>query len=486
MSAMPIPGRPLAATKLVCTIGPATEGRVADLVRAGMSVARLNFSHGTADEHAARVAEIRDAARAAGRHIAILADLPGPKVRLGPLRDGKATLVEGATFTFLAGLDALDGDGDETRAATTHGGLAGDLAPGDRIHLSDGAVEVVVLAIDGIAVTTVIERGGTVRSRAGVNVPADRLSLPALGERDRELARLAVDLGIDLVGQSFVRTADDVVDLRALLGPDGPAIVAKIETRSAVDGFESVAHAADGVMVARGDLGLELPFEAVPLVQKRLVRTAVAMGKPVIVATQMLESMITAARPTRAEASDVANAVLDGADAVMLSGETAIGAYPVLAAEAAQRIAAAAEAGTDEDGTDADVVDVLPVGRGGALAVAAAALAEHDPTVTVLVAAGSHASGAVAAAARRPAVPIVAVVPDERTARLLAVVRGVWPVVPRDPLIAANPGAVSAQVLLRDEVIRAALPASGRAVVVAGSEDGAIERIEALAIPARD
>jgi pyruvate kinase len=239
-------------------------------------------------------------------------------------------------------------------------------------------------------------------------------------------------------------------------------------------------------MVARGDLGLELPFEAVPLVQKRLVRTAVAMGKPVIVATQMLESMIAAARPTRAEASDVANAVLDGADAVMLSGETAIGAYPVLAAEAAQRIAAAAEAGSEADGADAEPVDVLPVGRGGALAVAAAALAEHDPTVTVLVAAGRQASWAGAAAARRPAVPIIAVVPDERTARLLAVVRGVWPVVPIDPLMAANPGAISAQVLLREVSVHAALPAGGRAVVVAGSEDGTIERIEALAIPQPD
>ncbi len=201
-------------------------------------------------------------------------------------------------------------------------------------------------AIDGNAVTTTIERGGVVRSRAGVNVPAERLSLPAIGDHDRELARLAVDLGIDMVGQSFVRTAADVIELRSLLGPDGPAIVAKIETRSAVDGFEAVAMAADGVMVARGDLGLELPFEAVPLVQKRLVRTAVALGKPVIVATQMLESMIAAGRPTRAEASDVANAVLDGADAVMLSGETAIGAFPIQAAEAAQRIAAAAEEGT--------------------------------------------------------------------------------------------------------------------------------------------
>jgi pyruvate kinase len=465
----------------VCTIGPATDARIGELVGAGMSVARLNFAHGTAAEHGARVQAIRDVARAAGRHIAILADLPGPKVRLGPLSGGQATLAEGSTFTFHAGLDALDGDGDATRAATTHAGLAGDLVPGDRIHLSDGAVEVVVRSIDGDTVTTTVERGGTVRSRAGVNVPADRLSLPAIGDHDRELAQLAVDLGIDLVGQSFVRTAADVEELRSLLGADGPAIVAKIETRSAVDGFEAVAAAADGVMVARGDLGLELPFEAVPLVQKQLVRTSVALGKPVIVATQMLESMIGAGRPTRAEASDVANAVLDGADAVMLSGETAIGAYPVLAAEAAQRIAAAAEAGASR--IDDDPADQ---GRNDALAVAAVALAARDATVRVLVAAGREPREAVAAAARRPHVPIVAVMPDERTARLLAVVRGVWAVVPADPAVAADPGIVPAEALLRDATVRAALPRDGRAVVIASSEDGTIERIEALAIPTGD
>jgi pyruvate kinase len=483
MSATPVL-RPRAATKLVCTIGPATETRIGELVAAGMAVARLNLAHGTPAEHAARVTAIRDVARSAGVHVAILADLPGPKVRLGPLRGGQAALDDGATFTFLAGLDALDGEGDETRAATTHAGLAGDLRPGDRIQLSDGAVEVVVRAIAGDAVTTIVERGGTVRSRAGVNVPADRLSLPALGERDRELARLAVELGIDLVGQSFVRTTGDVVDLRAVLGPGGPAIVAKIETRAAVEAFEPIALAADGVMVARGDLGLELAFEAVPLVQKRLVRAAVAMGKPVIVATQMLESMIGAARPTRAEASDVANAVLDGADAVMLSGETAIGAYPVLAAEAAQRIAAAAEGGTVAVGAVDDETATAPAGHGGALAVAAVALAAHDPGVTVLVAAGRLPSGAVAAAARRPAVPIVAVVPDERTARLLAVVRGVWPVVPQQAAIAADPGSIAAEALLRDPAVRAMLPMTGRAVVIAGSEDGTVERIDALAIPA--
>jgi pyruvate kinase len=479
---MPV-ARPRATTKLVCTIGPATETRIGELIEAGMSVARLNFAHGTADEHAARVRTIREEARAAGRHVAILADLPGPKVRLGPLRGGEASLEKGATFTFLAGLDALEGEGDATRAATSHAGLAGDLEPGDRIQLSDGVVEVVVQAIEGNAVTTVVERGGVVRSRAGVNVPAERLSLPAIGDHDRELARLAVDLGIDLVGQSFVRTAADVEELRSLLGPGGPAIVAKIETRSAVDGFDAVARVSDGVMVARGDLGLELPFEAVPLVQKRLVRTAVALGKPVIVATQMLESMIAAGRPTRAEASDVANAVLDGADAVMLSGETAIGAFPIQAAEAAQRIAAAAEEG---ELRMPDEADLAPAGRGDALAVAAVALAARDTSVCVLVAAGREPHEAVAAAARRPAVPIVAVMPDDRTARLLAVVRGVWPVVPADPRIAADPGVVPAETLLRDAAVREALPRSGRAVVIAGSADGAVGRIEALAIPAGD
>ena len=480
---MPV-ARPRATTKLVCTIGPATETRIGELIEAGMSVARLNVAHGTADEHASRVRTIREAARAAGRHVAILADLPGPKVRLGPLRGGEATLERGATFTFLAGLDALEGEGDATRAATSHAGLAGDLAPGDRIQLSDGVVEVVVQAIDGNAVTTTIERGGVVRSRAGVNVPAERLSLPAIGDHDRELARLAVDLGIDLVGQSFVRTAADIEELRSLLGQGGPAIVAKIETRSAVDGFEAVAAAADGVMVARGDLGLELPFEAVPLVQKRLVRRAVALGKPVIVATQMLESMISAGRPTRAEASDVANAVLDGADAVMLSGETAIGAFPIQAAEAAQRIAAAAEEGASRRVDD--LADPAPAGRGDALAVAAVALAARDASVRVLVAAGTEPHEAVAAASRRPTVPILAVMPDDSTARLLAVVRGVWPVVPADPGIAADPGIVPAEVLLRDPAVRAALPPSGRAVVIAGAEDGSTERIEALAIPTGD
>jgi pyruvate kinase len=468
-----------AATKLVCTIGPASEARIAELIAAGMSVARLNFSHGSPTEHAARVQAIRQAAKAVGREVAILADLPGPKVRLGTLTGGEVSLEAGALFTLLAGLDALPGDGDATRSATTHPGLAGDLGVGDHLQLSDGVVELVVRTIEGRSIETVVERGGTIRSRAGVNVPAERLSLPALGERDRSLAGLAVEIGVDLVGQSFVRTARDIEDLRALLGSGGPAIVAKIETRPAVDQFESVARAADAVMVARGDLGLELPFEAVPLVQKRLVATAVALGKPVIVATQMLESMLTAGRPTRAEVSDVANAVLDGTDAVMLSGETAIGAYPVEAAEAAMRIARAAEDGAGDEHAAVPDHQAQP---GDALAVAAVALAATDPEVTCLVAAGRVPRVAVAAASRRPHVPIVAVVPDRRVARRLLLVRGVTPVIPANAAIARDPGAASGDALLADPAVRAALPAAGRAVVVAGSEEGTVERIEVVRI----
>ena len=473
-----------AATKLVCTIGPASEARIPELLEAGMSVARLNLAHGSSAEHAARVAAIRDAARVAGCEVAILADLPGPKVRLGPLAGGTVDLAAGAAFRLLGGADVTH-EGDATGASTTHPGLASDLRPGDHIQLADGAVELVVTAVEGATVLTTVEHAGTLRSRVGVNVPAERLSLPALAEHDLELARLAVDTGIDLLGQSFVRTLRDVEDLRSVIGPGGPAIVAKIETRPAVDGFEAIAAAADGVMVARGDLGLELPFEDVPMVQKRLVAMARSMGRPVIVATQMLESMLTAARPTRAEASDVANAVLDGADAVMLSGETAIGTFPVLAARAALRIAASAEAGAPPLLSGADAGGVGAGSRAQvSLAIAAAALAASDDEVTVLVAAGRTPAGAVAAAAQRPGVPILAVVPNARVARVLLVVRGVWPVVPSDPASAADPGAVSAAALLRDPAVLAMLPERGRAVVVAGADGGGAERIEVLAVRA--
>ena len=325
-------------TQLVCTIGPATAARVPELVAAGMDIARVNFSHGSTSDHTQAVAAVREAAGAAGRPIALMTDLPGPKVRLGRLRGRSVDLQTGQSFV----LRRDDQPGDAAGAGTNHPGIVDDLHPGDPIFLADGAAELRVVRSDEKVVTEVV-RGGRIRSGAGVNVPSARLSLPALTERDRRLVGTALSFGAEFVAQSFVRRAEDVAELRTLLGSVPPRIVAKIETRSAITDIRAILRVADAIMVARGDLGVEIPFEEVPIVQKDLIRLAVERGVMVIVATQMLESMVESPRPTRAEASDVANAVLDGAHAVLLSAETAIGAYPVEAARAAVRICRYAE-----------------------------------------------------------------------------------------------------------------------------------------------
>ena len=328
-------------TKLICTIGPSTAGRIETLAAAGMDVARINFSHGTPASHAAAALAVRRAAAAGQRPLAILTDLAGPKVRLGDLAGGSVDLEAGQPFVLRVSGSSVSA-GDASAATVSYRQMAGDVRIGDPVFLADGAVELRVTAVDD-GVRTEVVRGGSIRSRAGVAIPAARLSSPALTAKDRSDIPRAVAIGANYVGLSFVRSADDVVELRRLLGTDGPAIVAKIETRPAVDSFDAILDVADAVMIARGDLGVEMPYEEVPLIQKQLVRRALDHGVPSIVATQMLESMTAAPRPTRAEASDVANAVFDGADAIMLSGETAIGAYPVQAAEAAARIASLCE-----------------------------------------------------------------------------------------------------------------------------------------------
>lgn len=297
------PEGPVARTQLICTIGPASVDRADDLVRAGMDIARINFSHGTPADHERAARVVLEASAAVGAHVGLLFDLRGPKVRLGALREGAIELRTGGRFL----LRSDGGSADAESAGTNHPGLVGDLRVGDHVFLADGAAELRVSAVSD-AVETEVVRGGTIRTAAGVNVPADRLSLPALSDGDRDDARRAVALG------------------------------------AAIEGFAAILDVADSIMVARGDLGVEIPFEEVPIVQKELLRAARERGRPAAVATQMLESMIAAPRPTRAEASDVANAVLDGADAVLLSAETAIGRYPVAAAEAAARISRAAEA----------------------------------------------------------------------------------------------------------------------------------------------
>ena len=414
-------GLALRRTKIVATIGPASVERVDELVAAGMDVARLNFSHGTPADHAAAARAVHDAAARAGRPVAIMADLAGPKVRLGRLPPGGVVLRTGATFTLRRDMEIGDAHG----AATNHDGLAGDLRPGDRISLADGAVELRVDSTGDDAVCEVVT-GGALRSHAGVNVPASRLSLPAITERDRDGLVRARALGADYIAQSFVRQASDVDALRAALGAPAIPIVAKIETGAAVEAATDILHAADAVMLARGDLGVDVDLERVPLIQKSLTRQAVAMGVPAIIATHMLESMIEESRPTRAEVSDIANAVLDDADAVMLSGETAIGRHPVAAVQTAARIATETERHGDE--FSAPMLQPQPGDSAAAVARAVADVTAANPDIAAIACFTETGETAELLAGARPRVPIAAFCADEAVARRLSLRRAVHPI----------------------------------------------------------
>ncbi len=408
------------ATKLVCTIGPASERRVAELIEAGMDVARINCSHGMREDHDRLLHAVRAAMKETGRRVGVMADLSGPKVRLGELGDGEVTLEPGGAFALRA-----DGLGDEAGAATTYPGLAGELEPGDRVLLADGAVELRVVEAARGQVATEVVRGGTVRSRAGVNVPSERLSIPAITPKDEEDLAWAVQAGVDMLAQSFVRGAFDVRALASLIGEPRPVMVAKIETKPAVEDAPAIMRAADGVMVARGDLGVEMALEEIPVYQKRLVSLANRAAIPVVVATQLLESMMSSPLPTRAEAGDVAGAVFDGADAVMLSGETAIGAYPVEAAGTAARILRAAETAGAEflpEMREPDALDLeeLP------LATAAAVLARRGRADAVACFTRTGLTARLLSAAR-PGVPIAAFSPDPRTVGRMTLFHGVRP-----------------------------------------------------------
>ena len=315
--------------KIVATLGPATESpeKVQELVDAGMDVVRLNRSHGDRDEHRVMYKRVRAAAKAAGRNVAVLVDLQGPKIRLGRFADGGADLAFGDTFTITT----EDVECTKDLASTTYKGLPGDCKPGDRILIDDGRVAVRVTEVDGPRVVTSVEVSGRVSNNKGLNLPGVAVSVPALSEKDQDDLRWAIRLGADFIALSFVRTGADYEDCARIMEEEGRRIpvLAKLEKPQAVENLPEIVAAFDGIMVARGDLGVELPLEEVPIVQKRAVELARQNAKPVIVATQVLESMMTAPRPTRAEVSDCANAILDGADAVMLSGETSIGDYAV-------------------------------------------------------------------------------------------------------------------------------------------------------------
>jgi pyruvate kinase len=446
--------------KLVCTLGPATESgdSVRALAKAGCDVFRVNFSHGDPKDHAKRIQVVRSVCDELGSDFAVMADLPGPKIRLGELVTEPLALSTGSRFVLGPGgeVGRIGGIGG---ASVTYEGLARDVRPGDRVLLADGAVELIVRDIQGDEVVTEVVRGGSIRSRAGVSVPAERLGLPAITDRDREALAAALDLGVDLVAQSFVRSAADVAGLRASMRARALPIVAKIETRPAVEDIGKVLEEADAVMVARGDLGVELPMEEIPMIQKEILLAAGGAARPAIVATQMLESMTHAPRPTRAEATDVANAVLDGADAIMLSAETAIGEFPVDAAATAVRIAeVAGERGSRfrmgrPSCTHAD--------EGAAAAHAASQIAADVPDVVAVSCFTRTGRTAAFLSSERPPVPIYAFAPDAAVRRVMAIRWGVR------PLPAAVPDDTDDMIALMDDGLRgASVAADGQLVVL--------------------
>ncbi|MBW1840490.1 MAG: pyruvate kinase [Deltaproteobacteria bacterium] len=334
---------PKSKTKIVCTIGPASESPqlLEKMIRAGMNVARLNFSHGDFSSHQEVIQNIRAAAQAVGRRVAIMADLPGPKMRIGQFKNDPVMLKPGDSFSLTT--EAVPGD--HRRVSSTFAQLPHVVKSGDRLFLNDGLIQLIVEKVEGNDVHCQIRVGGELRSHKGLNFPGINLGISAFTGRDRECLEFALDQGVDAVSQSFVETAADIESVREAASTKGhrPFIIAKIERAGALDHINGILEAADGIMIARGDLGVEVPIEQIAVIQKRLMAQANLMGKPVITATQMLESMTNSRLPTRAEATDVANAVLDGTDCVMLSGESAMGLYPLESVKMLVKIAAAIE-----------------------------------------------------------------------------------------------------------------------------------------------
>jgi pyruvate kinase len=355
--------------KIVCTLGPATSSqeRITGLISAGLDVARLNLSHGTHEDHLTVYQRVRAASGEIGRAVGVLADMQGPKIRLGTFPGGPAMLKAGEQFTITT----EDIPGTEREASTTYQGLPGDVGAGDRILIDDGNVQLDVLSVSGSRVLTRVVVGGKISNHKGINLPGVNVSAPALTAKDEIDLRWALEIGVDMVAMSFVRSPDDALLARKIMAEAGrqAPLIAKIEKPEAVAVLPDIVDAFDGIMVARGDLGVELPLEQVPAVQKRAISLARERARPVIVATQMLESMISAPRPTRAEVSDVAGAVAEGADAVMLSAETGVGAYPIEAVSTMARIIAAAEENTLRAEPS---LSRVPTTTGGAIARAAA------------------------------------------------------------------------------------------------------------------
>jgi pyruvate kinase len=413
--------------KIVCTLGPATSSaeRLGELIDAGMNVARLNFSHGSHDDHARLLQLVRSEAERRGQAVAVLLDLQGPKIRVGRFETGSIELRPGAEFTITTEPGVV---GDERRVSTSYTGLPGDVKPGDQILLDDGYLSLAVTAVTDREVRTIVVAGGILKNNKGINLPGVDVSAPALSDKDRADIGFALRHGVDYVALSFVRRPEDVLAAKQLLTVDGVAIpiIAKIEKPQAIARLREIIAVSDGIMVARGDLGVEMGPEKVPLIQKRIIEETNQQGKIVITATQMLESMITQPRPTRAEASDVANAVLDGTDAVMLSGETASGAYPVESVRTMVRIIREVEASAHyRQEIEPPTLELAVSANAIAHAAVIASRAMKLRTVVVVTTSGGAAR---LMSEYRPEADIVAITTNDVMYRRLALVWGVTPV----------------------------------------------------------
>lgn len=414
--------------KIICTIGPASESvdMLVKLINAGMNVARLNFSHGSHEEHGARIVNIREASKITGKLVAIMLDTKGPEIRTGSLSVDAVELVEGNRFTLTTEEIA----GTVERVSITYPQLTEDVSVGSTILIDDGLIGLTVEAIEGTEIHCRIKNGGTLKSKKGVNVPGVKINLPGITEKDAQDIEFGIRQGVDFIAASFVRKASDVLEIREILERHNAKIdiISKIENEEGVSNLDEILAVTDGIMVARGDLGVEIPAEEVPLMQKLMIKKCNQVGKPVVTATQMLDSMQRYPRPTRAEASDVANAIFDGTDAIMLSGETAAGKYPLESVETMNRIAMRAEQelnyreilrnrGLEKQVTITDAISH---------AVASSAL---DLEAAAVLTATESGHTARMVSKYRPKAPIIAVTPYEAVARRLAVVNGVYPII---------------------------------------------------------
>lgn len=419
-------------TKIVCTIGPASESpeTLRSIIRAGMDVARLNFSHGSYEEHGERIKRIREAAAEVGKHVGLMLDIKGPKIRTGKIEGGAVELTDGSKIVLT--IDPVE-YGTADRVTISYAGLVEDVYPGAPIRIDDGLIGLVVDEVRGHDIHCTVTNGGTLKDNKGINVPGVTLRIPGVTEKDAADIRFGVEQGVDFIAASFVRKATDVLEVRRILEEKNyyAEIIAKIETQEGIERLQEIIEAADGIMVARGDLGVEIPTEEVPLAQKRMIQLCNKAGKPVITATQMLDSMQRNPRPTRAEASDVANAIFDGTDAIMLSGETAAGRYPLEAVQMMAQIAVRAEQAIDANevvtrhSSNAERTVTDAIGH-------AVETMSRELGVSAVVVATTSGHSARVVSKHRPKALVVAATPKAEVARRLTVSYGVYPVVVED------------------------------------------------------